>query len=258
YRVPDKDGNVLVARFDSTIPVARLAASRYHDAKPPLRFCYMQSVYRPVEPKRGHSREFLQVGMELIGLPAPAGDAETIELLVAVLEAAGLNDFKIAIGDARFFTEQLDAANGSLDRETRERVLAELQSRDMVGLQREMDAIGQFDDTQRERLLAIAGARGGRDALDLYAATRLSELDDLLRMAGVEDRVIYDLGLVRSLDYYTGTVLEVYVPSDGFPIGGGGRYDDLAGRFGRELAACGFAFNMERLHLALMAERGDA
>jgi ATP phosphoribosyltransferase regulatory subunit len=256
YRVPDKDGNVLVARFDSTIPIARLAASRYHDAEPPLRFCYMQSVYRPVEPKRGHSREFLQVGMELMGLPAPAGDAETVKLLVTVLDAAGLNDFTIAIGDARFFTERLDAAAGSLDAESFARILIELQTRDMVGLRRELNAASQLDDAQREQLFAVAAARGGRDVLDLHDATRLAALDDLLRVENVEDRVIYDLGLVRSLDYYTGTVLEVYVPSDGFPLGGGGRYDDLAGRFGRDLTACGFAFNMERLHLALMSERG--
>lgn len=256
YRVPDKGGAQLVARFDSTIPIARLAASRYHDAEPPLRFCYLQSVYRPVEPKRGHSREYAQIGMELMGVPAPSGDAEAIKLLVMVLEAAGLTDFKIAVGDARFFTDQLDAANGALDVQTRSAILYELQTRDLVGLDRELAGAALLDDSQRDELAAIAGARGDRDVLQRFGADRLSQLDDLLRADGVSERVIYDLGLVRSLDYYTGTVLEVFVPNDGFALGGGGRYDDLAVRFGRDLDACGFAINMERLHLAVIAERG--
>ncbi|MBI4898845.1 MAG: ATP phosphoribosyltransferase regulatory subunit [Actinobacteria bacterium] len=258
YRVTDKNGEVLVARFDCTIPIARLAASRFRSAEPPLRFCYLQSVLRPVEPKRGQSREYVQIGMELMGLPAPEGDAEAIVLLVKVLKAAGLTDFKIAVGDARFFTDSLDSANASLTPERRTAILYELQTRDLVGLRRELAATGGFDDAQRDELVGLAAARGGREVLDRHAADRLRQLDDLLRDAGVDDRVIYDLGLVRSLDYYTGAVLEVFVPSDGFALGGGGRYDELAGKFGRDLAACGFALNMERLHLAVLAEREAA
>ncbi len=258
YRVTDKNGEVLVARFDCTIPIARLAASRYKTAEPPMRFCYLQNVLRPVEPKRGQSREYVQIGMELMGSPAPEGDAETIELLVKVLKAAGLNDFKIAVGDARFFTDRLDSANGTLAPEQRSAILYELQTRDLVGLRRELAASTGLDEGQRNALVELAAARGGREVLEDHSADRLVRLDDLLRKAGVEDRVIYDLGLVRSLDYYTGTVLEVFVPSDGFALGGGGRYDELVGKFGRDLAACGFALNMERLHLAVSAEREAA
>lgn len=259
YRLSDKDGKALVARFDSTIPIARLAASRFHDAEPPLRFSYLQSVYRPVEPKRGQSREFSQVGMELMGLPAPEGDAEAVRLLAAVLEASGLNDFTITVGDARLFIEQLDAAAASeLSEAERDAILYELQTGDMVGLRRELNACDKFDADASARLLVLARSRGGREILNEFGATRLAALDDLLSAQGVTGRVIYDLGLVRSLRYYTGTVIKVYVPTDGFSIGGGGRYDNLAGRFGRDLPACGFAINLERLHLAVLAERGGA
>ena len=82
-----------------------------------------------------------------------------------------------------------------------------------------------------------------------------STLDLLDRLApGVADRVIFDLGLIRSLGYYTGAVFEVYDSALGAPIGGGGRYDDLLGRFGRELPACGWALNVERLHIARVGE----
>ena len=76
------------------------------------------------------------------------------------------------------------------------------------------------------------------------------------RVAG---RVIFDLGLARSLAYYTGAVYEVYDAALGAPLGGGGRYDDLLGRFGRGLPAAGWALNVERLHIALVGERrGEA
>lgn len=259
YRLSDKDGKALVARFDSTIPIARLAASRYHDAEPPLRFSYLQSVYRPVEPKRGQSREFSQVGMELMGLPAPEGDAEAVRLLDAVLKAAGLSDFTIAVGDARLFIEQLDAAAGAeLTEDERHAILYELQTGDMVGLRRELEACDKFDSAAAERLLVLARSRGGREVLDEFGAARLSALDELLAAQDATGNVIYDLGLVRSLRYYTGTVMKVYVPTDGFSIGGGGRYDNLAGRFGRDLPACGFAINLERLHIAVLAQRNGS
>lgn len=256
YRVPDQDGRQLVTRFDSTIPIARLAATRYHDAETPLRFCYQQSVFRPVVPKRGQSREFLQVGMELLGLPAPGGDAEALALLVRVLETAGLNDFQIAVGDVRFFAELLETTgNDAPAGAARAAIMEELRTRDMVGLERKLNAVRGFSDADRQRLIRAASARGAREVAETHGAARLLELDDLLAAAGVSDRVIYDLGLVPSLSYYTGTVLEVYVPSNGFPIGGGGRYDDLAGRFGRDLPSFGFAINMERLHVAVLAEQ---
>ena len=66
--------------------------------------------------------------------------------------------------------------------------------------------------------------------------------------------MIFDLGLARSLAYYTGAVYEVYDAALGAALGGGGRYDDLLGRFGRPLPAVGFALNVERLHIALMGE----
>jgi ATP phosphoribosyltransferase regulatory subunit len=69
-------------------------------------------------------------------------------------------------------------------------------------------------------------------------------------------RVIFDLGLVRSLGYYTGAVFQVYDPALGVPIGTGGRYDDLLSKFGRPLPAVGFALSVERLHIALTGEEG--
>ena len=72
------------------------------------------------------------------------------------------------------------------------------------------------------------------------------------------DRVIFDLGLVRDLGYYTGAVFEVYDPAVGFALGGGGRYDELIGRFGRRLPACGMALDVQRVHVAQAEEERQA
>ncbi len=248
YHVTDNDGRSLVARFDSTIPIARMAATTLAATEPPLRLCYLQGVLRPIEPKRGQSREFLQVGMELLGREAPQGDAEAIAVACRVLEAAGIRDYRIAVGDSALFGRLLDDAGLTSEKASRvrEAVMYELETRDMVGLGRELEAAG-LEARQRDDLLALAQARGGVEQLDRPGVEHLRELAALLAESGVDDRVIFDLGLIRSQTYYTGTVLEVYGAGFGSPLGGGGRYDDLVGRFGRDLTAFGFALNMDRI-----------
>jgi ATP phosphoribosyltransferase regulatory subunit len=108
-------------------------------------------------------------------------------------------------------------------------------------------------------MLELPQRRGGPDVLSdapapaVEAATGLRRVLELLS-APVAERLIFDLGLVRKIGYYTGAVFEVYDPALGAPIGGGGRYDDLLGRFGRKLPAVGFALGVDRLHIALAGE----
>src|SRR5436305_587182 len=140
----------------------------------------------------------------------------------------------------------------------RQRILHALVARDFVGLEHEIAAAG-LGGEEATLLLRVPQMRGGADVLD---ATDGPVADALAGMRAVRElldpsaseRVIFDLGLVRDLGYYTGGVFEVYDPALGVPIGGGGRYDDLLGRFGRELPAGGFAADLERLHLALTGE----
>jgi ATP phosphoribosyltransferase regulatory subunit len=86
-----------------------------------------------------------------------------------------------------------------------------------------------------------------------HAVTGMRAVHALLA-PNVADRIIFDLGLIRGLGYYTGAVFQVYDPAYGVPIGIGGRYDDLLETFGRPLPAVGFALNVERLHIALTSE----
>jgi ATP phosphoribosyltransferase regulatory subunit len=260
YRLFDEHGRVLVLRSDMTVPIARLVATRFATAEPPLRLCYLAHAYRGVRPQRGQPREFLQAGIELIGAPAPEGTAEALTLLCDVLDAVGLADYRIGFGDVSLYQALLDGYGVAEAR--RERLLHELVTRDFVGLEREVRALG-LDAHAADLLARVPQLRGGPEVLAELdgaageAAEGLRGVHALLPPR-VARRLIFDLGLVRSLGYYTGAIFQVYDPALGVPLGGGGRYDDLLGRFGRPLPAVGFALNAERLHIALAGEeRGE-
>jgi ATP phosphoribosyltransferase regulatory subunit len=242
YKLFDEHGRVLVLRSDMTIPIARVVASRYVEAPLPLRFSYVAYAYRSVRPQRGQAREMLQAGIELVGAPGPDGTAEALSLLCETLDAVGLTGYRVGLGDASLFPGVLG------DAEAARKVLHELETRDFVGLERELTAAG------RPELLDVALTRGGPEVLEHEAAAGLRAVYERLAPA-VAERIIFDLGLFRPLHYYTGAIFEVYDEALGAPLGGGGRYDDLNGRYGRDLPAVGWALNVERLHLALVGER---
>jgi ATP phosphoribosyltransferase regulatory subunit len=259
YRMFDEQGSVLVLRSDTTVPIARLVATRYATAELPLRFSYLQHAYRGVRPQRGHPRELLQAGVELIGSPSPDGTAEALTVLCRALDATGLRTYRVGVGDASIYPALLQAA-GVPPADT-ERALAELVAGDFVGLERELRRLSLGEDAL-QLLLDVPRRRGGPQLFEQLgpgleaAAGGLRELHARLAPE-VAERVIFDLGLVRSLGYYTGAVFQVYDPAHGTPIGSGGRYDELLGRFGRPLPAVGFALGVERLHIALTGEERE-
>jgi ATP phosphoribosyltransferase regulatory subunit len=256
YRVFDEQGNVLVLRPDMTIPIARVVATRYAHVDPPLRFCYFAHAYRGVRPQRGQSRELLQAGVELIGASAPEGTAEALSVLCAALDAAGLETYRVGLGDASLYPELLTTLG--VPRAPAEHILAALARGNFVDVEAEIKALG-LSTADAELLLRVPRIRGGAEVLSALperletAATGMRAVHQLLE-ARVAERIIFDLGLVRSLGYYTGAVFQVYDPAYGVLIGSGGRYDELLAGFGRPLPAVGFAFNVERLHIALTGE----
>jgi ATP phosphoribosyltransferase regulatory subunit len=264
YRFFDEAGELLAMRSDMTIPIARLVANRYAAAEPPFRLCYVARAYRAVRPQRGQMREFTQAGIELVGAPAPEGTVEVVEVLAAALDAAGLTRAVIGFGDADLYRQLL--VELGVEGTARDALLDLLADHDLVGLEAELGRL-DLGSAQRELLARLPALRGGPEVLDearrlggeatARATARLAGTFEALRERGVADRVRLDLGLLRDLGYYTGGILEVYDPALGHILGGGGRYDDLMGRFGRPLPAAGFALYLERLHVA-QAEEGVA
>ena len=260
YRVFDDHGEVLALRTDMTVPIARLVASRYPTAEPPLRFCYFAHAYRAVRPHRGQRREFLQAGIELVGSPAPEGTAEALSVLCHALDAVGLRGYRIGMGDASLYRDLLRTFG--VAESDGDDLVADLVRRDFVSLERELARL-ELDDAVAELLLRVPQMRGGSELLQNAEGPLADAVAGMRRVyerlaPEVADRVIFDLGLARDLGYYTGAVFEVYDPALGDTLGGGGRYDDLLGRFGRPLPAVGFALSIDRLHAALAGEEREA
>jgi ATP phosphoribosyltransferase regulatory subunit len=259
FRLFDDQGRVLVLRADGTIPTARLVANRFADAELPLRLYYFAHAYRAVERGAAQAREFLQCGVELVGAAAPEGDAEVVGVVLEALSVAGLRRHRIGLGDASIYPLLL--AQAGVPEAERNTLLDHLSRRDLPALQADVDRLGLSDAT-RDLLLAPTTLRGGPEVLEratgplAVAVENLRRIHELVAERSPEhaDRLIFDLGLVREMSYYTGTVFEVYDPAVGYALGGGGRYDDLCGRFGRPLPACGLALDVQRVHVAQLEE----
>ena len=279
YRSFDEQGAVLALRSDMTIPIARVVATRYAYAKPPLRFSYLAHAWRVTDRGVGEPREFLQAGLELIGVSGADGEAEVVAIAIKALTAAGLRRHRIGVGDGALYRSLL--ASFGVPEARHLPMLEALSRRDLVGLEGQVREL-ELGEGERELLVRLPLLRGGREVLEraadeaggggqataggeaghasagrdavVTALDGLRALHERLDAKGVADRVIFDLGLVRELGYYTGAVFEVYDPAVGFTLGGGGRYDELIGRFGRDLPACGIALDVQRVHLAQAAE----
>ncbi len=263
FRLFDVDGRLLALRPDMTVPIARLVASRMSEDAGVKRLHYASEVFREHESLRGQSRQFTQVGCELIGAGGPAADAEIVAVLVESLAASGLGDFTVAIGDVAVLNAIVGTAAAG-DRWSAE-VLGAVHDRNLVALDRLSRAAG-IAPAVGEALRAVVGLRGGADAIGACREVlaplgcdavldELSQTWELLLAAGVADRAVVDFGVLRGFDYYTGLVFEAYAPGLGVPLGGGGRYDTVLARYGSPAPAAGFALGVERLTIAL-AESG--
>lgn len=259
YRFVDREGETLALRPEMTIPIARMVATRYRPDEMPLRLYYIGSVFRYAEPQAGRHREFTQVGVELIGAEGPRADAEVVTLAAGLLESLGLASFRLDLGHIGFFQGLVETVN---DRPLAGELKDALLAQDYVRYEAVVRESGLDGDRQRA-LLTLPVLRGGEEVLDearslakgcpqaLAAIDNLAVVYRLVKAYGLADRVAIDLGITKDFDYYSGLLIEGYTPELGFALGSGGRYDHLFGRFGREFAATGFAFGVERLMLAL-------
>lgn len=265
YRLFDREGHTLALRPEVTTPIGRIVATRLRDEPLPLRLYYIANVFRYEEPQAGRQREFWQAGVELVGAPGPAADAEVIALAATALTAAGLREFRIDIGQVGYFNGIM--AGVDLSPDDRRALRRALLRRDYVALEETLARTGLPSEKQRllrelprlrgreeaiQRALALADNPASRKA-----AENLGAVYGALAAYGVAERVYIDLGMIKDLDYYTGMVLEGYAPDLGFPVCTGGRYDNLIGRFGFDCPATGFVVGVERLMLALDAQGGE-
>lgn len=249
-------GRVVAIRPDITPQIARVAATRMREHGLPLKLCYNESVLRYQEPRDGKSREVLQIGAEYISEKASAAiDAEMIIISIEALEAIGLRDFKIDIGDVGFLRAVLDKL--PVDGESRGKIKDSIAIKDTSGLEAAISGL-KLPGKDRQLLLNLTTFYGEEEVLEKAASfskdpESLSALEylrvvvDIVAKKGFKDRVTIDLGEVRGFDYYTGIIFEGFASGVGKPILSGGRYDTLLARYGFSAAATGFAFDVENI-----------
>jgi ATP phosphoribosyltransferase regulatory subunit len=257
--VEPSSGQVVALRPDITPQIARLIATRYRDAKGPVRLCYEGTVVRLDKAARGQ-RELSQAGVELAGLAGPEGDAEVIALGVEALTAAGLSRVTVDLshlGLARDLLNDMDLPPAAQDQ-----VRRFMAKRDRQGLEKALSDLKVFPAVKKCALemLRLSGPpsvlKEARERLPKGAHDAIAELVDIaaaVSKRGLEADLHVDLGEVRGFDYYTGVRFQAFVRGAPDAVLRGGRYDDLLGRYGRPSPAVGFAIDVEAVAGALDA-----
>jgi len=250
FRALDRSGRLIALRADFTAQVARIAATRLAGMSP-LRLYYRGSIVRRVAPDSGPVHERLQAGCELVGAAGPEADAEILALAASSLHALGIRG-RISLGSTGYFSALATAAGASerlaaVDRKDLptlrtlcEREVAPGKARDAILLLAQPPRL----ETEARELLARAEALAPSEEA-LQALRRISAALAAARSLGAELEV--DLGEVRGLGYYTGIVFNLYAMGSPRPVGGGGRYDTLLGRFGDPRPAVGFSLDLDAL-----------
>ncbi|MBR0260343.1 MAG: ATP phosphoribosyltransferase regulatory subunit [Selenomonadaceae bacterium] len=245
FKMFDRNNRTLALRHEMTTPIARLAVSRLKDSPMPLKLSYNTNVFRFRTNQPGRQCEFYQAGVELLGISNAFADAEIIALAAQALNVAGLEDFKICLGQVEFAGGLME----NLSPDVQAEIKSAIERHDIVALKNLPvdDSLKKIPTLQGDKEIlseaqAIADNDRSRRALD-----NLTEIYRLLEIYGVADKITFDLGLIRDFEYYTGMVFEAYSHGVGYSLAGGGRYDNMLKDFGAACSATGFALGIERI-----------
>ena len=249
-------------RYDLTVPLARYIAANHATLPMPFKAMQIGPVWRAERPQKGRFRQFIQCDVDILGMEAPYAEIDVLLAAGSCLEAIGLRNFTVRINHRAILTAMCQRVG--VAPELHGKALISLDKLDKIGVDEVLAEIATLGaDTARLRPLLEAVNAGDtspasfvRDfELEIDPAT-VSELQTTI--ARVQElrtgswKIAFDPTLVRGMGYYTGAVFEVAHPDFSFSLGGGGRYDNMVGRFlGRQVRACGFSVGFERLMLAL-------
>ncbi len=259
FKFCDHKGRILCLRYDGTVPAARLAATVCRDAAPPLRYSYLGNMYRFNEAGGGKQREFTQGGLELLGLDSADADGEIIAAAIGSAQALGIRDIQVSIGQVGFFNGLVE--KWQLNSEDAEHLQHMIDTRQTVALDELINRLGLNEDDRAvlelmtshdgninviDRLMELVDYPRCLQALENLRAV-LSVLDDYELMSYIS----LDLGMLQSINYYTGIIFKGFTYGLGFPLFSGGRYNGAVAAFGRDMAATGFSIGINFAMAAL-------
>ena len=263
YKLTDSKGRLIVLRPDSTIPIARLVATRLKSASLPLRLYYNQPYFENNALLKGHSDEVTQAGVEFIGTKSRRADFEVLSLAVEALSSIDSN-FRIEIGNVGLFKELV--SNLNIDRDTAEQIRYYIVNKNYPALNDMLDTLGDSDIIRAlKELPRLFGKKEVFKRASKYFVNEkirdiLKDLEyvyDSLSKLGIEENLSVDLGSVNKIDYYTGLTFKGYFEGIGEDVLAGGRYNHLISEFGYDQPATGFGINVNAC-AALLLKNGSA
>ena len=250
-------------RYDLTLPLSRYYAANKEQLPAPFKVIQTDRVYRAERPQKGRLREFVQCDIDILGDESPNAEVELIDVTARALLAIGLDDFHICINDRRLLRGML--AHFGFSPDTLDSVCITFDKLDKVGPQgvsAELTEKGcpAAAVAALESFLA-QGAFSLEDVAALCADKAPGQavqyvMDTVKKVSGGQYDIVYTPSLVRGQGYYTGMVFEVACPAFGGAVGGGGRYDNMIGKFlGKPVPAVGFSIGFERI-CAILLDQG--
>lgn len=246
YRFEDNGKRRVALRYDQTVPLARVIATKGNELALPFKRYQIQPVWRAENTQKGRFREFLQCDADIVGVNSPLSDSEIIQVAISSMQALCFGNFKVLINDRENLQFKTGGIELTPDKNIKAvRVIDKLKKIGRDGVLAELQTNGFSEQESNEIMQTVQETKPTK---------RLEEVFECLRNAGIsESSYEFSPTLARGLDYYTGLIIEVEV--EGYSAGsvlGGGRYDKLIGMFaGRDIPAVGFAFGFDRIIEAL-------
>jgi ATP phosphoribosyltransferase regulatory subunit len=246
-------GRLVALRPDNTSPMLRVAMSNLRDEPLPLLLCYSQPIFRNHIAFHAKRAEIWQSGVEIIGGDKTEGDMRAIftalEALRCCTEAGG-GSFKLELGHASLFDALL--TDRDITEEEKEDLRNYVAAKNSGGYSFELNMTNEYALELSRVLPRLCGGieiieKARKLSTNVKASGILDYLEALYNTfaeAGFEDCLMFDLGMVQKINYYTGVVFRGYVSGVGEAVLSGGRYDDLLRGFGSPLSACGFGLNL--------------
>ena len=252
YNFTDRGGRDLAIRPEMTPTVARMVAAKMGELNYPLKWFSIPNMYRYERPQRGRLREFWQLNVDIFGCDTFEADLDAIESAISVLRAFGADEsmFRVHINNRRFFNDVIAAICGTDEEGSRKvskvvdrrgKVTREAYEKDLTELGLSAEQIAKIDS-----LYTLGVKEATALCPDSLGSQELSSLFDALEKTGLDKYCMFDFGIIRGLDYYTGTVFEVFdeAPENNRAMFGGGRYDNLVGLFVKNAKVSGVGYGM--------------
>ena len=252
YNFVDRGDRSVAIRPEMTPTVARMVAAKMNDLSFPLRWFSIPNMYRYEATQRGRLREFWQLNVDIFGCDTYEADLETIVSAIRIMRSFGADEtmFTVRINNRRFFNDVIAAISGG-DADTSKLVSKVIDKKNKIPrevYEKELTALGLTSEqiSRIDELYGMSVADATAICPDSVGANELRLLFEALEKLGLSKYCLFDFGIIRGLDYYTGTVFEVFdnAPENNRAMFGGGRYDNLVGLFVKNAKISGVGYGM--------------